>query len=203
MDASYAGYDGDYEFYNIMRPWLADKQAYAFYGWAGTSGTDIDDDETLDNTWTDLNAEAVDGAYKNGDGFWVKAEKAGAITLLGEVNTAPVTFDLVAGWNLVANPYPIDIPVTNFGKLDDAQPGYDEDYEFSCILRPWLADKQAYAFYGWAGTSGTDIDDDETLDNTWTDLNAEATDAVIKAGESVWIKVPKAGTISFTYPVAE
>ena len=196
LDSSFAGYDDEYDFATQMEVW--NGTGYDFYGWAGTSGTDVDGDATLDNTWTDMVAEPVDEELQVGNGFWVKAANAGTITLLGEVVKTNVTVSIAAGYNIVANPYPCDVNITNFGRLDDSFAGYDDEYDFTTQMEVWNG--TGYAFYGWAGSSGTDVDNDPTLDYTWTDMVAEPVDGVIPAGSSVWIKAAHSGTITFTAP---
>ena len=71
-------------------------------------------------------------------------------------------------------------------RLDDTYDGYTSAYKFPNQMQIWNGN--GYDFYGWAGTSGTEVDDDPSLDNTWTDLGAEATDATIPYGTAVWIK---------------
>ena len=200
MDSSYKGYNADYDFFTRMQVW--NGNGYDFYGWAGTSGTDVDDDPDLDNTWTDMAAEAVDGVdFKPFSGVWIRAEKAGTVLVSGEVVTTNITVALEEGFNLICNPFPAAIPVSTFGVLDSSFKGYNADYDFFSRMQVWNGN--GYDFYGWAGTSGTDVDDDPDLDNTWTDMAAEATDAVIPAGGAVWIRAEKAGTISFTSPLSE
>ena len=143
-------------------------------------------------------AEAVDEQLQCGEGFWVKAANSGTITLLGEVVATNITLRLSTGYNIVANPYPCDLKITNFGRLDDSFAGYDDNYDFTTTMEVWNG--SGYSFYGWAGTSGTDVDDDDSLDYTWTDLVAEPVDGSIPAGSSVWIKAAHAGTITFAAP---
>ena len=95
LDETFAGYDDDYKFSNKMRVWDGVKESYAFYGWAGSSGTDVDDDPTLDNTWTDMEAYAVE-----------VAEEYGAIETelkVGYDEAEPVAeaIDEMTAWNLV------------------------------------------------------------------------------------------------------
>ena len=201
LDETFAGYDDDYKFSNKMRVWDGVKESYAFYGWAGSSGTDVDDDPTLDNTWTDMEAYAVEGEFFSvGSGAWIITDKSGTLTVSGEVKLEDVTIDLVAGYNIVCNPFPCEVSITDFGVLDSSFAGYDDDYKFSNKMRVWDGVKESYAFYGWAGSSGTDIDDDPSLDNTWTDMEAYAVDGKIKPGEAVWIITEKAGTMTFKAP---
>ena len=145
-----------------------------------------------------MEAEAVDGEeFVSGDGVWIKAEKAGTVLVKGEVSSNNVV-QLAAGYNIVANPFPIDVPISSFGVLDSSFAGYDDDYKFKTTMRVWNGN--GYDYYGWAGTSGTEIDEDPSLDNTWTDLEAEAVNGTIPAGVAVWINAEKPGTITFTAP---
>lgn len=199
LDAEFAGYDDNYDFPTQMEVW--NGSGYDFYGWAGTSGTSVDNDPSLDNTWTDLDAYAVADTLQAGGGFWIKAAKAGTITLCGEVVVGDVVVNLSEGYNIVANPYPKSVKITNFGRLDDGFVGYDDNYDFPTTMEVWTG--SGYSFYGWAGTSGTSVDNDPTLDYTWTDLDAYAVNDEIPAGVSVWIKAAKSGTITFSAPAAE
>ena len=197
LDSGYAGYDDDYNFSTTLRVWNGSE--YVTYGWAGTSGTDVDNDPTLDNTWTDLEAYEVEGeTLDTAQGIWIRAAKAGTALVAGEVTTTSVTLNLIAGPNLIASPYPTTVKVTDFGILDSSFSGYDADYNFKTRLRKWNGTE--YIAFGWAGTSGTVIDEDPSLDNTWTDLEAYETAETIAPGEGVWILSEKAGTITFTFP---
>ena len=197
LDETFAGYDDDYKFSTQMRIWVGN--GYAYYGWAGSSGTDVDGDPSLDNTWTDLEAYAVEGEYMApASGAWIIAEKAGTLTASGEVSLKDITIELNEGYNIVCNPFPCEVSITDFGVLDSSFAGYNDDYKFSTQMRVWVGN--GYAYYGWAGSSGTDVDGDPSLDNTWTDLEAYAVDGKIKAGEAVWIIAEKAGTITFKAP---
>ena len=79
---------------------------------------------------------------------------------------------LSKGWNMVGVQFVRvggDVKnLTDCFVLDDTFAGYDDDYKFSTQMRIWNGD--GYDFYGWAGSSGTDVDDDPSLDYTWTDL---------------------------------
>lgn len=195
LDSSFAGYDDDYIFATEMRVW--EGRGYGYYGWAGTSGTDIDGEPELDNTWTDSNAYAVEGVtMPTTSAAWIIAEKAGTMLISGEVLVSELTVPIQEGYNMIANPYPCDVSVTSFGTLDETFAGYDDDYIFATEMRVW--EGRGYGYYGWAGTSGTDVDGEPELDNTWTDSNAYATDAVVPAGSGVWIIAEKAGTITFS-----
>ena len=157
----------------------------------------------LNNTWLDAGTEATDDTVDVGQGFWIKAGTAGTMTISGEVpsaNNVPaggLVVNLVQGFNMVANPYPMAVPVSTFGQLDASMSGYGDDYLYKTELMAWDPTKQDYVNYGWAGTSPEDIDSMPELNNTWLDAGTEATDDTIAQGACVWIKAEKAGTITF------
>ena len=202
-----AGYDDDYFYATTMKVWDSTKQDYISYGWAGTSPEDIDDMAELNNTWLDAGTEETDDTVDVGQGFWVKAAEAGTMTISGEVpsgNNIPaggLVVNLVAGFNMVANPYPMEVPVSTFGVLANssggAMAGYDDDYFYATTMKVWDSSKQDYVSYGWAGTSPGEIDDMDELNNTWLDAGTEETTDKIPAGAAVWIKAAEAGTITF------
>jgi len=208
---SMAGYDSEYIYATRMLVWDSTKQDYVNYGWAGTSPEDIDGASyaSLNNTWLDMTTEETDDTVDVGQGFWVKADEAGTMTISGEVpsgNNIPaggLVINLVAGFNMVANPYPMEVPVSTFGQLADSNgnpmAGYDGEYIYATRMMRWDSAKQDYVNYGWAGTSPEDIDGASyaNLNNTWLDMTTEATTDKIPAGAAVWIKAGSAGTITF------
>ena len=200
LDASMSGFDEDEYFATEMQIW--NGNGYDYYGWSGSSGTDVYDDPAYDNLWLDSNTmEAPELKAPVGLGVWVKAEKAGTMTISGEVpSDDTVTVSLTAGWNMVANPYPGSVPIASFGALDASMSGFDEDEYFATEMQIWNGN--GYDYYGWSGTSGTDVYDDPTYDNLWLDSNTmePATDVKVDFGHAVWIKAEKAGTITFTKP---
>ena len=108
--------DDDYNFYNMMRIWTG--SGYEFYGWAGTSGTDVDGDSSLDNTWTDMDAYAVEDVFMpTSSGVWIVTEKAGTLTASGEVILKDVTININEGYNLICNPFPCEIAITDFSDI--------------------------------------------------------------------------------------
>ena len=203
LNDSMAGYDEDYFYATDMMVWDTARQSYTYYGWAGTSPGEIDDMDELNNTWLDQSTEETDDTINVGNGFWIKAASAGTMTISGEVpseNQIPdggLVINLVAGFNMVANPYPQAVPVSTFGTLDSSMAGYDEDYFYATDLMVWDTARQSYTYYGWAGTSPGDIDDMAELNNTWLDQSTEATEDTIPQGAAVWIKAATAGTITF------
>lgn len=203
LDSTFSGYDADYSYATEMRVWDSTRQGYVYYGWSGSSGTDIDSDPAYDNQWLDSATEITDETLPVGAGVWIKAEKAGSITISGQVVNSDMTVSLVQGFNLVANPYPQAVDVAKFGTLDSSFAGYDADYSYATEMRIWDPARQSYVYYGWSGTSGTDIDGDSSYDNQWLDSATEITTETIPFGAAVWIKAEKAGTITFSAPTVE
>ena len=109
------------------------------------------------------------------------------------------------GYNLVGAKYVEvgggDRGISKSFVLDESFAGYDDSYKFKTRLQMWNG--IGYDTYGWAGNSGTEVDDDPDLDYTWTDLDAEATNKKVGIGAAVWIIAEKAGTITFTSPITE
>ena len=201
LDDKMAGFDEDEIFATEMRIW--DGNGYDTYGWSGTSGTDVYDDSSYDNQWLDsITMEAIDTTAAAGSGFWIKAEKAGTMTISGEVPTEPsVTIQLKPGFNMVANPYPGEVTISEFGTLSENMAGFDEDEIFATEMRVW--DGNGYDTYGWSGTSGTDVYDDASYDNLWLDsITMEASDKTIPFGTAVWIKTDTTGSITFKNPTS-
>lgn len=202
LDENMAGFDGEGNYDTELRVW--NGRGYDYYGWSGTSGTDVLDDSTLDNKWLNGDLEEpTDETVSAGGGFWIKAGSAGTMTISGEVPSgATIETPLIAGFNLVANPFPVTVKLSEFGQLDSSFPGFDAEGNFAAELRTWNG--RGYEYYGWSGTSGTDILDDSSLDNKWLngDLEEEE-DTFISVGNAVWIKTDAAGKITFTSPIGE
>ena len=201
LDDAMSGFDDEGTFATELQVW--NGNGYDYFGWSGTSGTDVLDDPTYDNIWLDLNTmEPVDDVASAGSGFWIKAEKAGTMTISGEVpSSATTTVAISAGFNMVANPYPGAVSITHFGVLDSSFAGFDDEGTFANELQVWNGN--GYDYYGWSGTSGTDVLDDPTYDNIWLDLNTmEPVSTEIPFGKAVWIKAKTAGNITFTSPLS-
>ena len=202
LNSEMPGFDEDGFYAAEMRIW--DGNGYNTYGWSGSSGTDILEDSSMDNLWLDYTTmEPVEDEAVAGSGFWIKADQAGTMTISGEVPSATsVTIPLAAGYNMVANPYPGSVNISEFGVLDSKMAGFDADGFYATEMRVW--DGNGYDTYGWSGSSGTDILEDSTLDNLWLDYTTmEPTDTALPFGTAVWIKAGEAGSITFTSPITE
>ena len=197
LNPEMAGFDADGNFATELQVW--NGLGYDMFGWSGTSGTDVLDNSDLDNKWLNGDLELTDDVLDKAEGVWVKAGSAGTATIAGQVPSEDtITVNLRTGWNMVANPYPGQINVTDFGVLSSGFPGFDADGNFAVELQVWNG--LGYDMYGWSGTSGTDVLDNSDLDNKWLNGDLEESDGTVLFGHGVWIKTDAAGTITFTNP---
>ena len=200
LDPTMSGYDDEWTYTTEMLVWDPTTLGYTTYGWAGTSGTDVDGDPSYDNQWLDAATEITTDTIDITSGVWIHTSETGTITFMGEVPPDDITKNLVVGYNMVANPYPTEVPVSSFGTLDANMPGYDDEWTYDTELLVWNPATLGYTTYGWAGTSGTDVDGDPSYDNQWLDAATEVTTDTIPAGAAVWIHAGTAGTITFASP---
>lgn len=198
LSANLTGFDEDINFPNTMQVW--NGAGYDYYGWAGSSPSSMDPEfASMDNTWLTAGGEVTDEVFTPGCGCWVLASEPGTITLAGEVPevTTDITVSLAPGWNMVANPYPVEVPISSFGVLSANLLGFDEDINFDNTLQAWQGN--GYAYYGWAGTSPSSMDPEfASMDNTWLTSGGEPTSDTIQPGHAVWILAKEAGTITFS-----
>ena len=197
LDSEMSGFDDGGSFATEMKVWKNGN--YTTYGWSGSSGTDVLGDPALDNKWlNDELEEDVEASLAAEDAVWIKAEKAGTVLISGEVPTNnTVTVPLSIGYNMVANPYPKTVSVSDFGVLSSNMEGFDDGGSFATEMKVWKNGN--YTTYGWSGFSGTDILGDSSLDNKWLNDELEIeTEAVVDFGHGVWIKAASAGSITFT-----
>ena len=82
LDASVAGYDGDYKFTTTMMVWDTTKNGYTTYGWSGSSGTDIDGEAEYDNEWLTLGADhaGADKTIPFGTAVWLNLANPAEVT---------------------------------------------------------------------------------------------------------------------------
>ena len=191
------GFDAEGNFATEMMVW--ENGTYTTYGWSGSSGTDVLEDSSFDNKWLNGDLEEVDdveaAAY---DAVWIKAGSAGSVTISGQVPTNDVTVALTTGYNMVANPFPMTVPVTTFGTLSAEMAGFDAEGNFATEMMVWK--NGTYTTYGWSGSSGTDVLEDDSFDNKWLNGDLEETDDEVDFGHGVWIKAGSAGSITFKAP---
>ncbi len=195
LDSTMAGCDDEGNFATTMLVWRNGNYLPTF-GWSGTAGTDYFDGEVPDKEWLNYDLEETADTLAGFDAFWLKAGSAGSITILGEVPEGEVTVPLSVGYNMVANPLPKAIKVSEFGKLSASMAGCDDEGNFVTTMLVWKNGNYLPTF-GWSGTSGTDYFDGEVPDNKWLNYDLEETDDVVEAGHAVWIKAGSAGSITF------
>jgi hypothetical protein len=196
LDSSMAGCDDEGNYATKMLV-FRNGDYLPDFGWSGTAGTEYFDGEVPDNEWLNLDLEETDDSLDRGDAFWVKAGSAGTITLVGQVPTGTITIPLSAGYNMVANPYPKAVKVSEFGQLAASMAGCDDEGNFATKMLVFKNGDYLPDF-GWSGTAGTDYFDGEVPDNKWVNLDLEETNDTVDAGHAVWIKAGSAGSITFT-----
>ncbi|MBQ6247349.1 MAG: hypothetical protein IJK04_10820 [Kiritimatiellae bacterium] len=195
LDSTMDGFDEEGTFATQLKVWR--NGDYTTYGWSGTSGTDVLDDSSLDNKWLNRDLEEDTTASLDAqDAVWIKAGSSGTILVSGQVPTNDVVVPLAAGYNMVANPFPKTVKVSDFGMLSSNMEGFDEEGTFATQLKVWKDGD--YTTYGWSGTSGTDVLDDPSLDNKWLNRDLEETNDTVDFGHGVWIKAGSSGTITFS-----
>ena len=199
LDPAMEGVNEDGDYATTMRVWTGN--GYKTYGWSGTGMSENFDDEELDNKWLNNDMEEDDTDMPASAGFWVNAPTTGTMTISGEVPSSTTTsISLASGYNIVANPYPGAVKVSDFGVLDSSFAGVNEDGDYATTLRIWTGN--GYKTYGWSGTGMSENFDDEELDNKWLNNDMETDSETIPFGTAVWINAEKSGTISFASPAA-
>ena len=195
LDAAMSGFNEDGDYATELKVWR--NGTYTTFGWSGSSGTDVLGDDSLDNKWLNKDLEETADELDAEDAVWIKAEKAGTVTVCGQVpSESTVTVPLAAGYNMVANPYPKTVKVADFGVLSANMAGFNEDGDYATELKVWK--NGTYTTFGWSGSSGTDVLGDDSLDNKWLNKDLEETDDTVDFGHGVWIKAGSAGSITFT-----
>ena len=142
-----------------------------------------------------------------GEGFWLYAKNGGTLTISGQVlDTDTETRNLVAGLNMVASPWPMNVPLTKISVT--GQPSFNESGDAQTTLRVWTGG--GYTYYAWAGDlTGENPDmaeeiadelgvDPATLNNHWLNGDYEIADDEIEIGTSFWIYAKNSGTITFS-----
>ena len=196
LDSSMAGSDDEGNFDTIMMVFKNGGYLEDF-GWMGTAGTDYFDGEIPDNEWLNIRLEETADILDKGDAFWVKAGSAGTLTILGQVPSGTITIPLSTGYNMVANPFPKNVKVSEFGQLSANMAGCDDEGNFATIMMVFKNGSYLEDF-GWMGTAGTDYFEGELPDNKWVNMRLEETEDEVEVGHAVWIKAGSSGSITFT-----
>ena len=187
LDASgLSGLDSQGNFTSQIQLWEGD--GYAIYGWAGDVG-----DAAYDFKWLDTGTlDPVNIPAPKGTAYWIKTGTSSEVVASGEVaSEEKISTQVVAGYNLLANPFPETISIQQIQSEDLS--GLDSQGNFTSQLQLWEGD--GYAIYGWAGDVG-----DAAYDYKWLDTGTldPATDVNLDIGKGFWIKTGSTANIDFT-----
>ena len=189
--------DGNFQTDDQIRFWDATAEqydTYAFYGEDADGGvyTDSSYEECLGAGWGDDSQIAVDKNIGAGTGFWLKIDNGAVVTVSGQVSEN-TTVSFSAGYNLLANPRPVSVPLSQVASSSLAT---DDQIRF------WDSDTEqytTYAFYGEDADGGvyTDSSYEECLGAGWGDDGQIVVNKAIGVGEGFWLKAASSGTLSF------
>jgi len=154
------------------------------YVWIGTGYTEYTFylEDGLGGNWYDQGfANANDVVLGQGDAVWLKAGVAAATPIMaGEVpSAASVTQPVAAGFNLIANPYPVALALNDL----DLNGISDQD-----------------VVYAWNGTGYTEYTyyAEDGLGGNWYDQGfSNAGGVTIPVGDGIWLKSASAGNLVF------
>ena len=189
------GLDADSMFQTELLVW--NGQGYDTYGWLDADDGTNNEVPEWNNSWLLYDMSALAELEMNpGQGYWIKSESAGDVTFAGEVpSEATITTEVVAGFNLLSNPFPEAIPIQNVTSAD--LPGLDADSMFQTELLVWNG--QGYDTYGWLDADDGTNNEVPEWNNSWLlyDMSAQA-DVTIGIGKGFWIKPSQAASVTFT-----
>ena len=153
---------------------------YIAYDW------DINDNVLFG--WVDGNLDLADFDTPAGFACWMKSPTAFTLTVSGQiVGTDSTTINLAANaWQLVANPYPMDVDL-NSEKIDCSGLPETDDTQEAASIQFWNGTKLVpyyYIAYDW------DINDNVLFG--WVDGNLDLADLSIPAQTGFWAKSPSA-----------
>lgn len=187
--------------------WDSSSQAYlTTFLYAG----DEDPDGTMaafgaePGTWFDMGTFATaDYDFANGDAFWiVSSADAASVTIAGEVPTTASEITLRPGFNMIANPYPVSVPVNDLISVSGLT-GVDWTFatEVGDTLMIWDPSAQAYL----TTLNYTGDDDPEGImaafgaePGTFFDMSLfETATTEIPVGGAFWILSSGTGKVSF------
>ncbi len=205
------GFDDDsFDATTTLKVWTG--AGYVDYGWTGNFLTESPTlagelgvtDNSYDNKWLNDDYEVVEEDVDVGTGFWIKAGKAGTVTLSGEVpGDDPVTIDLAAGLNMVSYPWPMAVDLQKIQLT--GQTGFDDDsFDATTTIKVWTG--SGYVDYGWSGNFLTESPTlagelgvtDESYNNKWLNDDYEIETETLPIGTGFWIKASNTGKVTFT-----
>ena len=166
-----------------------DGTGYATYWFYDATGTE-DEDPDYDKKWYDVIDESTPSleGLTVSEGAWYIAREATELTIAGEVGTNSVEISLQSGYNLIANPFPVDLKLNDPDHpIDWAGMGVTGalDQGTSDNILVWTG--TGYATYWFYDATGTE-DEDPDYDKKWYDVIDESTPSgyAIPSGKGVW-----------------
>ena len=187
-DATLVGLDENFAFQTELRVWGG--LSYDTYGY------DLEGDPNVagsDHKWVDGDLNVVSFDLPVGSAVWIKTpDTTKTVTLSGEVPEGDtVEVPLRAGFNLVANPFPVATKIQDIQLSDDIS-GLNEDFSFKTEIRIWGG--LSYDTYGWDKEGDPEV---AGTDHKWVDGDLNIVDVTIPVGHGFWIKTSEAGKVTF------
>ena len=152
--------------------------------------------------WIDGYEDVVACDFEKGTGFWIQTTTSSTIIFAGQVySPTNATISLVAGLNLISNPFPVDWNVQNFYSPDMV--GYDEFEDPLTTLQIWNGIGYESCYYltpenasDWAETYG----DPSYLAKAgkWIDGYEDVVSFSVAPGKAFWIITGASATMLFT-----
>ena len=183
------------EGYARLETWTPGS-GYSTYEWTGSGVAEAWEWDGIDNKWMTVGCgEVAEVSISQGEGFWLwldptEVSSPVSLTIAGQVSTNEnVVVPLVAGYNLVANPFPVEIDIQSlaFSNL----PTIDIDTETGegyARLETWTPGS-GYSTYEWTGTGVAEAWDWDGIDNKWMTVGCGeiAEDVTIGVGKGFWL----------------
>jgi hypothetical protein len=165
-----------------------------YYGVNNEGGVyDTDEETCLGPGWGDINQIVVNRAINAGEGFWIQAGAASTVTISGEI-TSSAQVSLSSGLNLVANPVPAAINVSEISAVG---------LEGGDTAQFWNGSSYTTVFYYGLNNEGGvyDTDEETCLGPGWGDINQIVVSMPIVVGQGFWIQSAGDGTLKFPSPI--
>ena len=179
---------------------LSSSGGYDMYYYI-SDATDDDDNELGYDCWADTDGYQLKDADKLvlGKGFWFKSEKAGSITVAGEVKAeASAVQNFPANqFYIMSNPFPKAFSLADVTTTGITPGLYDDNFATASQVQV-LSTTGGYDMYYYI-SDATDSNDDYVGYNCWADSDGYILEGdQVEAGASFWIKANAAGTMGFT-----
>ena len=154
-------------------------------------------------TWFDMNEFATaEYDLKNGDAFWILSSAPNAsVTIAGEVPTDVDAITIRTGYNMIGNPFPIEVDVNDMFTVTGLT-GVDWTFETEAGDRLMIWDPVSKMYTTellYTGdTPSQAMTEYGAEPSTWFDMNEFATATTkIPVGGAFWIKSSGEGTLTF------